>query len=150
MIFRYEFKNGFFVLFSEKSPVPGNLQKFWSNDAFHVSDWSWISLILSIPHPNCLHRTAYNDQGHLQEFKIVGATLHIYENIFLSFALNPTLKYKINVPVRLLISQIFSHRYALISDGTFIKIRIFRNSSLWTFAKFSKKEDSNFGKSQFQ
>ena len=39
-----------------------------------------------------------------------------------------TLEYEINVPVRLLISEIFSHRYALISDGTFIEIRIFRNS----------------------
>ena len=29
-----------------------------------------------------------------------------------------TLEYEINVPVRLLISKIFSHRYALISDGT--------------------------------
>ena len=38
-----------------------------------------------------------------------------------------TLEYEINVPVRLLISEIFSHRYALISDGTFIEIRIFRN-----------------------
>ena len=34
-----------------------------------------------------------------------------------------TLEYEINVPVRLLISQIFSHRYAFISDGTFMKLR---------------------------
>ena len=37
-----------------------------------------------------------------------------------------TLEYEINVPARLLISDIFSHRYALISDGTFIDIGIFR------------------------
>ena len=44
-----------------------------------------------------------------------------------------TLEYEINVPVHLLISEIFSHRYALISDGTFIKIRIFRNSKIANF-----------------
>ena len=38
-----------------------------------------------------------------------------------------TLEYEINVPVRLLICQIFSHRYTLISDGMFIEIWIIRN-----------------------
>ena len=37
-----------------------------------------------------------------------------------------TLEYEINVPVCLLISMIFSQRYTFISDGTFIKIGIFR------------------------
>ena len=40
--------------------------------------------------------------------------------------LKVTLEYEINVPVRLSISEIFSHRYTLISDGTFIK-----NLDLW-------------------
>ena len=38
-----------------------------------------------------------------------------------------TIEYEINVQVRLLISQTFSHRYALILDGTFIEIGIFQN-----------------------
>ena len=50
-------------------------------------------------------------------------------------SIKDTLEYKINVPVRLLISQIFSHRYTLISDGTFIEIGIFRNLNLLTFGK---------------
>ena len=41
-----------------------------------------------------------------------------------------TLEYEINVPVRLLTFHIFSHRYALILDGTFIEIGIFRNLNL--------------------
>ena len=44
-----------------------------------------------------------------------------------------TLGYEINVPVRLLISQILSHRYTFILDGTFIEIGIFLNLNLWTF-----------------
>ena len=55
-----------------------------------------------------------------------------------------TLEYKINVPVRLLISQIFSHQYAFISDGTFIEIGIFRNLILWTFGKNFKKYSKIF------
>ena len=48
-----------------------------------------------------------------------------------------TLEYEINVPVRLLNSKNFSHRYTLISDSTFIKlgfseIQIFQILNLWT------------------
>ena len=77
-------------------------------------------------------------------------TIHIY-NLLLHQDLPPiqgniimklariTLEYEIRVPVRLLISQIFSHWYTLISDGTFIEIGIFRNlKRLWTFGKNSK------------
>ena len=42
-----------------------------------------------------------------------------------------TLQYEINVPVRLLISEIFSGRNFLILDGMFIEIRI---SDLGPFA----------------
>ena len=62
----------------------------------------------------------------------------------LNFYLPPTLEYKINVPVRLLISQIFSHQYAFISDGTFIEIGIFWNLILWTFGKNFKKYSKIF------
>ena len=52
--------------------------------------------------------------------------------------LSATLEYEINVPVRLLIFEIFSHQYALISDGMFIEIEIFQNLNLQTFEKYPK------------
>ena len=52
-------------------------------------------------------------------------------NFGLCYRWHGTLKYaKINVPVRLLISEVFSKWYARISYGTFIEMWIFRNSNI--------------------
>ena len=59
--------------------------------------------------------TCFEDFNREMAFQIVTKQVHAKQHEKTPIT---TLEYEINVPVRLLISKICSHRYTLISDGS--------------------------------